>query len=120
MTVTRHIATAFLLALLLAPLAAPLCAVGVCGPDVACELPMRPAGPGDGGPELRGPDCCLDVPVAAAERSAATSAATQTPAVPVLHAVSLAASPQSPLVALPATPARGGRATLTLHRTLLL
>lgn len=119
MTATRPLAAAVLVALLTAPLAASLCAVGVCDPDAVCELPTGSACAGDE-LVLRGPDCCLDMPVSATERNAVTGADSHA-AVPVPLAVALTtAPPRHPSVALPVTTARSGRATLTLHGALLL
>ncbi|MGH9380488.1 MAG: hypothetical protein ACRD2Z_07740 [Thermoanaerobaculia bacterium] len=117
---TRAIAAGILGVLLVAPLAAPLCAAGVCDPGVTCEVAMRPAGSGDV-PELVGPDCCLNVPVAAAEPDAATDAVSPSAVGPAqLTVTAAAAPPRHPHAATLPAPARTGRTTLSLHQTLLL
>lgn len=110
------------MALLVAPLGASLCAAGVCDPDVACPIPMRPTSDNDG-LELRGPSCCLSLSTAIAEPEVATKAAGASVGLPApaLLAKSLVPAPPPALsAAQESTPSHAGRTTLTLHRTLLL
>lgn len=120
MNASRAVAAGILGLLLVTPLTAPLCAAGVCDPDATCEIPMRPTGSGDE-PGLVGPDCCLDVPVAAAEPDAAADAVSPSPALPVQPTATVAAAPaRNPSAVVLPVSARTGRTTLSLLHTLLL
>lgn len=119
---THLIATAILMALLVVPVAAPLCAAGLCDVSLACQAPIQPTSD-DEGLKLVGPSCCSSISAAIAEpevaiRDALWSMGLAAPT-PLTRSSALAPPPSRPIVLAP-TPARTGRATLTLHRTLLL
>lgn len=119
---THPIATAILMALLVVPLAAPLCAAGLCDVSLTCQAPMQPTN-ADEGLRLEGPSCCLSMSAAIAEPELATRDALWSMGLvaptPLARSSALAPPPSRPIVLAP-MPARTGRVTLTLHRTLLL